>query len=107
MDSLVGRNDGGGCGGSGRRRRQRSGERGRDPGKGARARESEGERQGGAWRPGEASSASRKESGKQEVVGALGRAPRLGPSGEEEDDRGGSGDGLGRFLQRAAQVGAR
>ena len=25
----------------------------------------------------------------------LGRAPRLGPSGEEEDDRG-SGDGLGR-----------
>ena len=69
MDSLVGRNDGGGCGGSGRRRRQRSGERGRDPGKGVRARESEGERQGGAWRLGEASRASRKESGKQEVAG--------------------------------------
>ena len=29
------------------------------------------------------------------MAGALGRAPRLGPSGEEEDDRG-SGDGLGR-----------
>ena len=36
-----------------------------------------------------------RRAGKQEVAGALGRAPRLGPSGEEEDDRG-SGDGLGR-----------
>ena len=64
-------------------------EREQRKGKGVRARESEGERQGGAWRSGEASRASRKESGKQEVAGALGRAPCLGPSGEEEDDRGG------------------
>ena len=37
-----------------------------------------------------------RRAGKQEVAGALGRAPRLGPSGEEEDDRGGGGSGLGR-----------
>ena len=67
MDSLVGRNDGGGCGGSGRRRRQRSGERGRDPGKGARARESEGERQGGEWCHLDASG---RLGGKQEVARA-------------------------------------
>ena len=30
-----------------------------------------------------------RRAGKQEVAGALGRAPRLGPSGEEEDVRGG------------------
>ena len=66
------RERGSGCGRGGceRRRRRLSGERGRDPGKGVRARESEGERQGGAWRSGEASRASRKESGKQEVAEA-------------------------------------
>ena len=51
--------------------------------------------QGGGVARMEASGVSRW-SGKQEVAGALGRGPRLGPSGEEEDDRGGSGDGLGR-----------
>ena len=46
-----------------------------------RMRESEGERQGGAWRPGEASRASRKESGNQEVARRVpacgGHTPRV------------------------------
>ena len=77
------RERGSGCGRGGceRRRRRLSGERGRDPGKGVRARESEGERQGGAWRSGEASRASRKESGKQEVARRVpacgGHTPRV------------------------------
>ena len=47
-------------------------------------------------------------AGKQEVAGARGRArrARARPPGREEDDRGGSGDGLGR-LGELGQVSGR
>ena len=47
-----------------------------------------------------------KQAGREEVAGARGRArrARARPPGREEDDRGGSGDGLGR-LGRAGGAG--
>ena len=48
----------------------------------------------------------RRQPGREEVAGARGRArrARARPPGREEDDRGGSGDGLGR-LGRAGGAG--
>ena len=74
-------------------------------GGGEREPEKGGRRHGESARPGRVRGVADRVQGderKQEVARGsrrwprpLGRAPRLGPSGEEEDDRG-SGDGLGR-----------
>ena len=47
----------------------------------------------------ETSRGRRRQPGREEVAGARGRArrARARPPGREEDDRGGSGDGLGRL----------
>ena len=69
----------------------------REPEKGGEAR-GECEAWEGAWRRGRGPGRREKAGGGQgsrRWPRPLGRAPRLGPSGEEEDDRG-SGDGLGR-----------
>ena len=64
---------------------------------------------GAAWRLQGVVEASREAGGgrsREEVAGARGRArrARARPPGREEDDRGGSGDGLGR-LGRAGGAG--